>query len=71
MPVSAFMHEKKIKKIRLQALRNTRRRSVGEIDEDDVKTVAMLMWAEGKHGGVKSELCSLLNRALRDGEPRA
>jgi len=33
---------------------------------EDLKTVSMLMWAAQKHGGVRSELCSLLNRALRD-----
>jgi len=36
------------------------------IDDDDVKTVAELMWSAGKFGGVKSELCSLLNRAIRE-----
>jgi len=34
--------------------------------ENDLKTVSMLMWAAQKHGGVKAELCSLLNRAFRE-----
>lgn len=36
------------------------------IDLDDVQNVSMLMWSSGKYGGAKSELCSLLNRALRE-----
>ena len=36
------------------------------IDEDDVKTVSMLMWAAGKFGNIRSELCSLINRAIRE-----
>ena len=37
-----------------------------DYDEDDVKTIAVLLWAASKFGGVRSELCSLLNRAIRE-----
>ena len=37
------------------------------IDEnEDVKVVAMLLWTASKYGGSRAELCSLLNRALRE-----